>query len=60
MDHFTWGLTPDLLGKIIAYFFGCISGSMGGVLWRRLRSAENRLSILEEHEQEGQSHDNDV
>ena len=59
MNIVVWGVSPELLGQIIAYFFGCISGAMGGALWRRLRRVEARVTTLEEHEQEGTSHDDD-
>jgi hypothetical protein len=48
-----WGvMSSELLGQVVAYVFGCVSGAAGGMLWRRMREVEDRVTVLEEHEQE--------
>jgi len=52
MSILSWTMSSQLLGTIIAYLFGCISGVIGGNLWRRMRQVEDRIAVLEEHEHE--------
>lgn len=57
MNFPSWSTNSELMGQVIAYIFGCVSGAIGGGLWRRMRQVEDRVTLLEEHEQEGNNPD---